>query len=224
MGVKCILLYDAKKILDDREVFLLKKLKVVLIRDLKTLEKKNLERYKMLIIIEGNNLINDGQMLIEEFEKLHIPLIRVNTVPKEDIFELIFNIINVQIDFNELTHVNNEKLIEALLYIENNLQNSNLNLKSVANHLFLNTAYFSRFFRESMGIGFKDYLIKLRIAKAKDMLENGQLVTDVCMSVGYTNLSYFSQIFKKEVGFSPSIYRKYYQLMTKEEKNVQKIL
>ncbi|WP_433956812.1 helix-turn-helix domain-containing protein [Cytobacillus horneckiae] len=224
MGVKCTLLYDAMNIFDDKEKFLLEKLKVVLISNLKVLENKNLERYKMLIILEGNNLMNDEKLVLKEFDKTHFPLIWVNRVPKEDIFELVFNMINEQIDFNELTHVNNEKIIEALIYIEENFQNSDLNLKNVSNHLFLNTAYFSRFFRETTGIGFKDYLIKLRISKAKQMLANGHLVTDVCMSIGYSNLSYFSQIFKKEVGLCPSNFRKRNHSIYKEENNVRKIL
>ncbi|SDK00406.1 helix-turn-helix transcriptional regulator [Sediminibacillus albus] len=224
MGVKHTILYDAKNTFGDKEKFLLKKLKVVLIDNFHVLENKNLERYKMLIILEGSHIANYDKSVIKEFEKRHIPLISINKVPKEEVFELVFNIINVQIDFNELTHLNNEKIIEALIYIEKNLQNSDLCLKNVSNHLFLNTAYFSRFFRGIMGIGFKDYLIKLRISKAKQMLESGHLVTDVCMAIGYTNLSYFSKVFKKEVGVSPSCYRKRYHMTDKEDNNVRKIL
>lgn len=224
MGVKFIMLYDSRNIFDDKEKFLLKKLKVVLINDFNELANKNLERYKMLIILDGGTIENYDKFAIREFEKHHIPLISINRVPKEDVFQLVFNIINVQIDFNELTHINNDKIIEALIYIEKNLQDSDLNLKKVSNHLYLNTSYFSRFFSEVMGVGFKDYLIKLRISKAKQMLQNGHSVTEVCMSIGYTSLSYFSNFFKKEVGISPSSYRKRYHNLVKEDNDVRKIL
>ncbi|WP_289891349.1 helix-turn-helix domain-containing protein [Virgibacillus pantothenticus] len=220
MNEKYTLLYDTKDIFDEREKFLLRNLKVVLMSDLKLLERKDLEKYNMLIILESDNLSKGENINQKGFDRAHISIIRISQVPKADVFELIINIINTQIDFNELTHISNEKIIEALLYIDNNLQNSDLNLKSVSNYVYLNTSYFSRFFKGSMGIGFNDYIIQLRISKAKQMLANGHLVTDVCMAIGYTNVSYFSQIFKKRVGVTPSKFRKRYYSINKEENNV----
>ncbi|GLO68393.1 MULTISPECIES: helix-turn-helix domain-containing protein [Oceanobacillus] len=222
MGVKFTVLHDSNNIFDNKEKFFLKKLKVILINDFSFFKNKKIRDYKMLIVLEGDT--NDGESVFKKFEQQHIPLIRVSRVPKDDIFELVFNIINVQIDFNELTHISNDKIIEALIYIEKNLQDSDLNLKKVSNHLFLNTSYFSRFFSEVMGVGFKDYLIKLRISKGKQLLQKGYTVTEVCMAIGYTNLSYFSKVFKKEVGINPSDYRKRYHFFNKEDKDAKKIL
>lgn len=216
LRVNRTLLYDKDNIFNDKEKFILKKLKIVLVSDLRFLKKRPIEKAKMVIVL--------NEQITDDLEKLDIPLIRINEMPKAQIFLLICNIVNAKIQFNDLINVNDEKIIEALIFIENNLHDNNLNLKSVANHLYVNSTYFSRLFRKSMGVGFKHYLIKLRIKRSKYLLGNGRLVTDVSLSVGYTNLSYFSQIFKKEVGVSPSVYRKRYHLMNCEVNNVKKVL
>jgi AraC-like DNA-binding protein len=59
-----------------------------------------------------------------------------------------------------------------------------------------------------MGITPLEYLNRYRIKKAAELLESGQNVTETTFAVGFSSVSYFSRLFEKEVGLSPSVYRR----------------
>lgn len=76
----------------------------------------------------------------------------------------------------------------------------------------MNPAYLSRLFRRETGFSLTDYLVRLRITKAKAELEKtNNRVSDVALNVGYANFSHFSKLFKKMTGLTPQEYRKKYQ-------------
>ncbi|WBW49539.1 AraC family transcriptional regulator [Peptoniphilus equinus] len=84
-----------------------------------------------------------------------------------------------------------------------------INLDKIAYVSGYNKSYFSRLFKEKMGISFVDYLNGVRLENAKRMLRETKLsVLEICEKVGYQNLSYFSVSFKRIVGMTPSAYRK----------------
>lgn len=87
-----------------------------------------------------------------------------------------------------------------------------LRLEDVSDHVGFNATYFSTFFKKETGQGFADYLAGVRIERAKGLLVRDDLsVMDVCEQVGYKDLKYFSRLFKKVTGISPSDYRKLYR-------------
>lgn len=95
-------------------------------------------------------------------------------------------------------------------YVETHIQNPNLTLKFISEqYLFMNTDYVSKKFQKDTGIRFSTYLTEVRIQKAKEYLsENdpGKIQT-VAERVGCgNNPQYFSQLFKKNTGMSPSTY------------------
>ena len=57
-------------------------------------------------------------------------------------------------------------------------------------------------------MSFKDYMIEIKMEKAKDLLENGENVKTVAEYLGYIDPFYFSKVFKKKVGTAPSEYSK----------------
>lgn len=71
-----------------------------------------------------------------------------------------------------------------------------------------NSAYLDKLFKNVTGEYFNTYLDKVRIEKAKALLEEGMKVYQVAEKVGYTNVDYFHTKFRKYVGTSPSAYRK----------------
>lgn len=84
--------------------------------------------------------------------------------------------------------------------------------EQAAESVYLNPAYLSRLFRRETGYSLTDYLVKIRIAKARIMLEKtNNRVSDVAINVGYANFSHFSKLFKKMTGLTPQEYRKKYQ-------------
>ncbi len=93
-------------------------------------------------------------------------------------------------------------------YVENNLQNSNLTLNYIAEHcLYMNVDYVSKKFVKETGRKFSDYLTDVRIRKAKEYMMSGDKIQDIAEKVGCgKNPQYFSQLFKKRVGMTPTAY------------------
>ena len=100
-----------------------------------------------------------------------------------------------------------EHLYKAIQYI-NAHYFEDLNLDILAQNVFVSSYYLSHLFRREMGVTFSDYLTKVRVSRAKELLMEGRSVEDVSECVGYRDGNYFIKIFKKYVGVTPSKYRK----------------
>lgn len=81
-------------------------------------------------------------------------------------------------------------------------------LTEVAKLHGISAPYFSRLFHMGTGVSFKQYEMNLRIEYAKRLLEGDQLpITDICYDSGFSTLSQFNRMFKKNVGVTPSRWR-----------------
>jgi CheY-like chemotaxis protein len=79
----------------------------------------------------------------------------------------------------------------------------------IAQHLAISDRHLARCFNEILGISPMTYLSRYRIEQAKTMLASGRAqVTDVAWAVGFSSQSYFSRVFAREVGISPSAYQR----------------
>ncbi|WP_163183241.1 response regulator [Neobacillus sedimentimangrovi] len=84
-----------------------------------------------------------------------------------------------------------------------------ITLEQVAEYVELSPYYFSKLFKDRFGMTFIDYLTELRIKQAKMMIvDQGKSLKEICYSVGYKDPNYFSRVFKKHTGLSPTEYRK----------------
>lgn len=102
---------------------------------------------------------------------------------------------------------------QAITYMNENFM-KDINMATVANQVSVNYTYFSEKFKECEGINFNDYLRRLRIEKAKQLLETGCFkVYEVARKSGFSDVKYFIRNFKAETGLSPTNYRR------KTEKN-----
>lgn len=84
-----------------------------------------------------------------------------------------------------------------------------ISLDLIAKNMYLSSAYISKIFKEETGEAPINYLIKLRLEKAKEQLEQLEefSIKTISTSVGYEDVYYFSKLFKKYYGMSPLNYR-----------------
>lgn len=115
----------------------------------------------------------------------------------------------------EMGEVSDEKvpsvISEAKLYMSQNYSNANLMLQDVAKAVNMSKSRFSTVFSQTTGQSFTEYLIYLRLSKAKELLKSSNLKSSqIATEIGYNDSHYFSYIFKKNVGITPSDYRSQY--------------
>lgn len=102
----------------------------------------------------------------------------------------------------------NDKQVQKMIELIRRNYAENLKLESLAEVFGYNSSYLGKLFRNKVGEPFNTYLDKVRIEKAKELLEQGMKVYQVAERVGYSNVDYFHGKFRKYVGVSPSAYRK----------------
>lgn len=104
------------------------------------------------------------------------------------------------------------EVVKNILSVQNFIQQnyaSSLDATVLARRIGMSNGYFSRCFHDLVGESFSDYCTRIRLTKAKDMLKTtGETIQIIAFSVGYRDEKYFSRIFKKMVGMSPSEFRK----------------
>ncbi|MBE1445322.1 response regulator [Paenibacillus sp. OAS669] len=101
------------------------------------------------------------------------------------------------------------KLIyQAKDYICANLQ-LNLSLEHCAKQVNLSPGYFSNLFKKVLGISYQQFVTQQKMEKAKSMLIDGYQVQEIALTLGYEHRRYFSEIFKKYTGMTPSEFKAY---------------
>lgn len=98
-----------------------------------------------------------------------------------------------------------EKQAELIAWVDDHLTDLELRLTTVAEALDISPYAVSRLFKESVGEGFKEYVVRKRLEIAYSLLQTtDRSVTDIALQVGYENATYFSTTFKKQYGVPPS--------------------
>ncbi len=108
-----------------------------------------------------------------------------------------------------LARFSNSKLIidSVKQYLDQHYAND-ISLSLLSEIFHINSAYLSETFKNQVGQNFSDYLVNLRMEKAKEFLKDKQLkIIDVSYLVGFSNQGYFSTVFKKHIGQTPVNFR-----------------
>ena len=101
----------------------------------------------------------------------------------------------------------NGEIYKVKRYVDRHFD-ENLTLKRLANQFYMNPVYLGQLFKKTYGVYFKDYLLHVRIEKAKEHLRQTDLkVYEVAEAVGFGSSDYFVTQFEKIVGSTPSKYR-----------------
>ena len=96
---------------------------------------------------------------------------------------------------------------EAITFMEQNYQR-NLTVEAIAEVCKLDRSYFSKRFKESIGCPPQEFLIRMRLGKAAELMKTTSIpISYIAASVGYPNQLHFSRLFKQRYGVSPRKWR-----------------
>ncbi len=97
---------------------------------------------------------------------------------------------------------------QAIAFMESNFSEQ-LSLEDIATSVYLSPNYFSEVFKQSTGIAPWEYVTGLRLEQACALLKDtDRSITDIALSTGFSDSSYFSKVFKEKYSKTPSQYRK----------------
>lgn len=116
--------------------------------------------------------------------------------------------------FKAMAHVHGRKQTRAVKvveevksYIQSHYGNEELGIEDIAKSVHMNYNHLCFVFKKETSITINDYLTELRIAKAKELFDQGEKVVQyVAGRVGYADANYFGKCFKKYIGIAPSKY------------------
>lgn len=171
----------------------------------------NGQNVSLLIIVLTNRLMQELNMLGPEID-----------LKVRDLWERIFK----QERLADLREIVEEHLLQVCEMIEEKRKGKpknvieriralieqryaeNLQINDIAKEVYLSSTYMCLLFKQETGETINEFMTKVRIEKAKELLSDPRnKFYEVCFQVGYSDPSYFSKVFKKYVGFTPSAYR-----------------
>lgn len=98
----------------------------------------------------------------------------------------------------------NDVLQEIIDFTKENFKNPELTISAVAEEIDYNAKYLSHFFKTRMNVNYSEYLRSIRLKYAISLFENGiSSIKNVSFLSGFSDPLYFSNVFKKEIGYSP---------------------
>lgn len=182
---------------------------------------KNKE-YLGLTYQEANELFSRLQKLPQrlfkggpECERLLAKIIRTyfhnkGILTKMELNNLLVSYLLHVLNAGEKTHIRtySERISKIILYIEENIFET-LELEKLAEICNLSISRLKHLFKEETGIPPAEYIIRKKVEKAQELIENQQLsIKNIAYDLGFSSPAYFSTVFKQYNGCSPSLHKK----------------
>lgn len=173
---------DPQKIIDDSNIIFKRKINI-------------LKRHDYIIIMDK---------IIQEIQKKEIDYLNMCNLYIKQLFLLIKR------STDENTYINNNinKEIQNILDSFEENYNKPLFIAEYAKNHNISICWLIKLFKQQVGITPKDYLINIRLNKAKELLITSEYtINEIAEIVGYEDALYFSRLFKKRIGMSPTQYK-----------------
>ena len=127
---------------------------------------------------------------------------------QDKVIETLLQLAQLIIEKIRLARFSNKKIIDSIRHYVDQHFASEVSLTTLSNLFHINSAHLSETFKSHVGQNFSEYLVHLRMEKAKHLLKEDQLkIIDVANLVGFSNSGYFSTVFKKQFGQTPVEFR-----------------
>ncbi len=183
---------------------------------------KGMEKFKDKVFYLGDNQYKNLMEIIE-FLKVSNDIPKENTSPVAFLYKIESDklygqelkilverfLISLLKSKEDSKNESNEAFTyrQALNIIENTL-NENISVFELAERCNVSTAYLKKVFSKYTGLGIHEYILESKMTLAKQMLSSGLTVTDVAENLAFSSQNYFSCVFKRRTGLSPSEYKK----------------
>jgi AraC-like DNA-binding protein len=147
--------------------------------------------------------IQNSDTYVKDFEKIKtLALFQENRAKIMSVFYNMLHRLSIESSVKNV-------IAPAVKYIENNYQNPNLSNAELAERCNISEVYFRKIFTETYKTTPKQFVVDIRINKAKQLLSDGYLkVNAVAGLCGFSNQYHFCRLFKEKTGFTPSEYMK----------------
>lgn len=143
---------------------------------------------------------------VAELPVIYAKIMKFNNI--EDVRNWCINILKTANEIVSANRRDHSTIVEKVLKIVHGKYGEHLTMQSIADEVFFSKRHVHRVFVDEIGISVLDYLTNYRIEKSKKLLEETTIkIGDVAKTVGYTNKSYFCNVFEKVVGTTPFAYR-----------------
>lgn len=180
---------------------------------------KNLDRNAIKSNLFQQYIVMDTYFSVAEFvESLQFSKEEIEQIPvsngglnsAEGVIGYIERIVKQALELREKSASNRygDVVDEVMHYIEQNYADEELSLNMIASHVNFSPNHLSTVFSQQTGQTFIKYLTDYRMNKAKELLHcTGKKSSSICQEVGYKDPHYFSYLFKKTQGMTPTQYR-----------------
>ncbi|MDR6552909.1 response regulator [Paenibacillus qinlingensis] len=162
--------------------------------------------YYQIMYYASDRLAMHVDVEIDHFEQLSSIYMNVHVMLAELRRQIIQQVISLaQVSDVEIEH---ETVRHIVKYVKENFYND-INLSQISKLFFVTPNYVSHIFKREMGVNFTEYISKLRIDYAGGLLNSSTLtIQQVSEKSGFNDYFYFTKIFKRITGITPSEYRK----------------
>lgn len=148
--------------------------------------------------------IGNPESYIKDYEQMKSLMLFSKNRTK--IISILYNIIH-RLSFSE--NINSETLLPAIKYLESNYTDPNLTNSILAHKCAISEVYFRKLFLQQYNTTPKQYVMNIRIDKAKQLLTDGILKINVISEkCGFSNAYHFCRVFKEKTGLTPTEFMK----------------